>query len=165
SLIRRVLRDAVGPAWWKAEWREGVGWGRELLQPSTMYHSALLTLLGRFGERRSILIKGIAHITGGGIPGKFRRILKKTGYGAELSNLWPLPSVLSDLLILGRISMEEAYRTFCMGNGMLVVLPPEEESRALAMLQSAGIEARVAGTITRDPTIAIAAETGDLGFY
>ena len=164
SLIRRVLRDAAGQAWWTAEWREGVGWGEALLKPSTLYQSALLALLGRFGEPRSISIKGLAHVTGGGIPGKFRRILRQTGCGAELCNLWSPPDVLADIVTMGSISQEEAYRTFCMGNGMLVVLPPEEERRALAMLQEAGVEARVAGTITRDPTIVITAEVGDVRF-
>ncbi len=158
SLIRRVLRAAAGRTWGEEELRE-------LLRPSTIYHAALLALLGRFGEPRMAPIKGLAHITGGGIPSKLRRILKMAGCGAALHDLWPPPPVLVDLMTAGNIEQEEAYRTFCMGNGMLAVLSPEESPRALALLHDAGIEARVAGTITREPTIVIAAEAGDVRFF
>lgn len=156
SLIRRVLRTAER-AWGEEELRE-------LLRPSTIYHAALLALLGRFGEQRRVPLKGLAHITGGGIPSKLRRILKKAGYGAALHDLWPPPPVLVDLMTAGNIAQEEAYRTFCMGNGMLAVLSTEEATRALALLQGAGIEARVAGVITCDPAIVIATGGGDLRF-
>lgn len=157
SLMRRVLRDAGGRSFGEAELRE-------LLRPSTIYHAALLALLGRFGAPRIVPLKGLAHITGGGIPSKLRRILKKVGYGAALHDLWPPPPVLVDLMKAGNIEQEEAYRTFCMGNGMLAVLSPEEAPSALALLQGTGIEARVAGTITRDPAIVIATGGGDLRF-
>lgn len=157
SLIRRVLRGAAGQTWGEEELRE-------LLRPSTIYHAALLTLLGRFGEQRMVPIKGLAHITGGGIPSKLRRILRKAGCGAALRDLWPPPPILREVMGAGNIAQEEAYRTFCMGNGMLAVLSPEESSRAVAMLREAGIEAREAGIITRDPAIVITTETGDLRF-
>lgn len=157
SLIRRVLHGASGRSFGEAE-------QRELLTPSTIYHAALLALLGRFGEPRTVPLKGLAHITGGGIPSKLRRILKKAGYGAALHDLWPPSPVLVDIMKAGNIEKEEAYRTFCMGNGMLAVLSPEEGSRALATLQGAGIEARVAGVVTRDPAIVIGTEAGDLRF-
>lgn len=156
SLIRRVLRRAER-TWGEEELRE-------IARPSTIYHAALLTLLGRFGEPRTVPIKGLAHITGGGIPSKLRRILTKAGCGAALRDLWPPPPVLREIMRAGNIAQEEAYRTFCMGNGMLAVLSPEESSRAVAMLREAGIEARVAGVITRDPAIVIATETGDVRF-
>lgn len=164
SLIRRMLRDAFGEGWHAEEKSEHGTWAELFLQPSTIYHAALLKLLGRFREPRNIAIKGLAHITGGGIPSKLRRILKKTGYGAELHDLWSPPIVLVDLLIVGGVTQEEAYRTFCMGNGMLAILSQEEGDRALTMLHDAGVEARVAGTITREPEIVIGTEVGDLRF-
>lgn len=169
SLIRKILQDVFGEKWHTKEYkatenRDQVTWAGLFLQPSVIYHAALLTLLGRYGEPRKIRVKGLAHITGGGIPSKLRRILKKTGYGVELHNLWSPPTVLVDLLQMGGVSQEEAYRTFCMGNGMLVVLPTEERERALVMLEEANVEARVAGMITRDPAIVIGTEGGDLRF-
>lgn len=175
SLIRKILQDAFGEQWHTKEYKAAgvvmrakdsgdVPWARLFLQPSTIYHAALLKLLGRYGEPQKIQIRGLAHITGGGIPSKLRRILKQTGYGAELHDLWSPPTVLVDLLQMGGVSQEEAYRTFCMGNGMLVVLPIEERDRALTMLGGAGVEARVAGAITRDPEIVIATAGGDLRY-
>lgn len=154
SLLRRILQEQ----------RNDAIYGELLLQPSTIYHSALLKLLGKFGESRNIPIKGLAHITGGGIPAKLRRIVKKAGCGAELHDLWPAPGFLVDLLQMGEVAQEEAYQTFCMGNGMLVVLVPEEVERALIMLGEAGVEARVAGTVTRDPAIVIGTPEGDVCF-
>ena len=164
SLLRKILQDAFGSEWHRKENDDHGTWAELLLRPSTIYHSALLKLLGRFGEARTVPIKGLAHITGGGIPAKLRRILKKTGYGAKLHDLWPPPTVLIDCLKMGNISQEEAYRTFGMGNGMLMVLSPEEGDRALALLHGAGVEARIAGTITHDPEIVIVTEAEDLRF-
>lgn len=156
SLIRHLLRESIGD-----DWNTQAG---ELLRPSTIYHHALLHLLGRFGEERRIPLKGLAHITGGGIPSKFRRILQKSGYGALLTNLWQPPTVLSNLLAVGDVPLEEAYRTFSMGNGMLAVLAPGDADRAIALLHEEGIDTQVAGAITREPTIVITTARDDLRF-
>lgn len=155
SLIRKILNDAFGDNWHTKEWRNGTSWGEIVLTPSVIYHAALLQLLGRYNEERTVDVKGLAHITGGGIAENFRRILKKSGFGADLHSLWEPHDALKDLIQIGNVPLEEAYRTWNMGNGMLMVVSPDDVDTSLELLQETGIEAAVAGTITEQDTIAI----------
>ncbi len=161
SLLRKVLTDRFGPEWYRKEWRNGTTWGQILLTPSIVYHAAILSLIGRFGEERRIDVKGIAHITGGGIPSKFRRILRASGCGAALTDLWPPHDAIADVIGLGSVPIDDAYRTWNMGNGMLIVVSETDADRTVALLGEAGREAKRAGVITQDPVITISAWNGD----
>ncbi|HLD63740.1 MAG TPA: AIR synthase-related protein [Candidatus Peribacteraceae bacterium] len=164
SLIRKILTDAVGNDWQKKKTANGKNWGEAVLTPSVVYHDAVLRLLGRYGEKRPVNVRGIAHITGGGIPSKFRRILKKKNLGAELTDLWEPPAFLSELIGLGSVAPEEAYRTWSMGNGMLLVLPEKEVESALRLLKKTSVEAKRAGVITADSKIIIKSGSASLSF-
>ncbi len=155
SLIRKILTDAHGKDWHAKEWRDGTSWGHVLLTPSIIYHAALLSLLGRYGEKRTMNVKGLAHITGGGIAENFRRTLKKSGCGAVLNALWEPHDAIKDLITLGSVSMDEAYRTWNMGNGMLMVVDMLDAKNAIALLKKSGLEARIAGTITDATDISV----------
>ncbi|MBI3940418.1 MAG: phosphoribosylformylglycinamidine cyclo-ligase [Acidobacteria bacterium] len=92
--------------------------GRALLQRHKCYLDDLWPLI-----RRSA-IHGLAHITGGGITGNVPRILPAGLSARILRNSWtPLP-VFSFIQQQGDVSSEEMYRTFNMGIGMVVVVPP-----------------------------------------
>ncbi len=160
SLIRRILSEKLGDEWHRKPWKGGVSWGEIFLSPSVIYASAVLALIGRYGEERAVDVKGIAHITGGGIPSKLRRVLRKSGKGARLTDLWPPHEALSDLIALGKVPLEEAYRTWHMGSGMLLVVPPKDAERAVALLGGQGVEARLAGTIAQEPNIVLQIEPG-----
>jgi len=162
SLIRKILSDAFGPQWFKKEWKKGVSWGEIMLTPSVIFSAALLKLIGRFGEERAVPVKGLAHITGGGIPSKLKRILKRSDTGAELTDLWLPHEAMQDLIRLGNVPTEEAYRTWNLSNGMLVVLPEKDVPQALKLLKGEGIEAKRAGTITSEPVIRLKAFTGKI---
>ncbi len=155
SLIRHILKEKFGDTWTKTEWKDGVTWGEIMLTPSIIYHAAILSLIGRFDEKRTVDVKGIAHITGGGIPSKFRRILKASNVGAKLTNLFPPHPALQDLITLGNVQAEEAYRTWNMGNGMLIVVAEADVDRSIELLGKQGIEARTAGSITKDTAISL----------
>jgi phosphoribosylformylglycinamidine cyclo-ligase len=80
------------------------------------YRPALL----RIGRRAKI--KGAAHITGGGLIDNPPRILPK-GTGAEIQlGSWPVSPLFQALVCKGRLNTAEAYRTFNMGIGMIVVV-------------------------------------------
>ncbi|OIO55159.1 phosphoribosylformylglycinamidine cyclo-ligase [Candidatus Peregrinibacteria bacterium CG1_02_54_53] len=160
SLIRTVLAKAHGKDWFNKEWKNGMTWGEVFLTPSTIYSAAILALTGRHGEPVHVPVKGVAHITGGGIPSKLRRVLKKSGYGAVLTDLWPPHEALIDVIKLGDVPVEEAYRTWNMGSGMLVILEKENAKKALELLNANAIEAKQAGTITENPTIEIQPHDG-----
>ena len=161
SLIRKILRDAHGESWHAVEWKDGVTWGEILLTPSVIYHGALLSVVGRFDEQPTLAVKGMAHVTGGGIAENFRRTLKKTGLGATLTDLFEPHQALQDLVELGSVATMEAYRTWNMGNGMLVVIDTSDVDAFIGAMKSQNIEAKQAGVVTKEPRVEISAYTGE----
>ena len=154
SLIRKILSDTQGENWYNEPWR-GQTWGEIMLTPSVIYHSALLNLLGRYNEERKITIKGLAHITGGGIAENLRRTLRASHTGANLTTLFPPHDAIKDLMVLGSVSIDEAYKTWNMGNGMLIIVDPADVHESVALLQSSGIQAQVAGSVTSNTDITL----------
>jgi phosphoribosylformylglycinamidine cyclo-ligase len=153
SLIRKILIEKFGESWCNEEWKDGLSWGEIMLTPSVIYHHALLKVLGRYEQERVCEIKGLAHITGGGIPSKLGRILKKSQCGVKLTDLWDPHPAISDLIEIGGVPLAEAYNTWNMGNGMLAVVSPSETDTVIAELQKEGLEAKFAGEITKEKGI------------
>jgi phosphoribosylformylglycinamidine cyclo-ligase len=102
SLARRILEQIEGARWHHRLARSGRRWGDALLEPSIIYTPAIIALL-----EEGIAIRGIAHITGGGIPGNLSRVLGK--YGARLHSLFPPTAEMQQLVELGDIPISEAY--------------------------------------------------------
>ncbi len=95
------------------------------------------------------MVKGMAHITGGGITENLPRILPK-GCGALVETAsWTVPPLFQHLQHLGRVDREEMYRTFNMGVGMIVVIPAERYKRAKAVLDRAGEKHSIIGRIVK----------------
>ncbi|MFN2453208.1 MAG: phosphoribosylformylglycinamidine cyclo-ligase [Pyrinomonadaceae bacterium] len=89
--------------------------GAALLRPHKSYFRALEGLLG------ANTIKGLAHITGGGLTENIPRILP-AGTGVEIQRgAWPVPPVFSVMQEIGNVAEAEMYRTFNMGVGMIVI--------------------------------------------
>ena len=160
SLVRKILSDKFGKDWHSQEWKNRITWGKVMLTPSVIYHNAVLALLGRYSDDRQIEVKGLAHITGGGIPENLERVLKKSGCGAELTNLWEPHDAVKDLIEIGSVDIKEAYRTWNMGNGMLMVTAPEDADKAIEILTSERIEAKKAGVIIKESGVNITAFDG-----
>lgn len=121
SLARHILKEKFGENWATEKFDETQTWGEVLLTPSKIFASAILEMHGRYKEQAKAEIKGIAHITGGGIPGNLPRTLKKTGLGADLYNLPAPHPMMSKLIEIGNVSKEEAYKTWNMGVGMMII--------------------------------------------
>ncbi|OGJ59421.1 hypothetical protein A2881_05540 [Candidatus Peribacteria bacterium RIFCSPHIGHO2_01_FULL_55_13] len=174
SLIRKILSEECGKEWWgergqgptlrqsSGQGAKGATWGELVLTPSVVYHAAILELIGRHGKKPVINVKGIAHITGGGIGSKFRRVLKKTGLGATLTDLFDPPEWLTEIAAMGNVATEECYKTWCMGNGMLIVVDPKDAQEAITNLKKSGIEAKICGEITKDSAIMVKAFDGSI---
>ena len=154
SLVRYVLEKKYGPDVYQKKY-QNTPWGEILLTPSTIYSNAILEIIGRFSEKKQHKIKGISHITGGGIPGNINRILKKTGLGVNLDNLFQPPEFLKHIQEIGKISNQEAYKTWNMGNGMLLVTSPVDTKNIINSLHKSGIKAQIAGKIIADKKIII----------
>lgn len=133
SLVRRVLEDKFGPNWVNEPYDNERSWGEVVLTPSLIYHRALLGILGGFREPRKIDIHGIAHITGGGLEGNTERVVKN-GLRADFDNLWDAHEPMLKLMEMGNISREEAYRTWNMGTGMVLVLDEKDMEAVISAL-------------------------------
>ncbi|MDQ5846050.1 MAG: phosphoribosylformylglycinamidine cyclo-ligase [Acidobacteriota bacterium] len=117
--------------------------GEALLQPHLSYLSPLEGLLD------SGSIKGLAHITGGGLTDNIPRILPE-GTAVEIrKGSWPVLPIFSVMQKLGNVSEAEMYRTFNMGAGMVVVVSPNDLQTVKAKLEERGTSSYEIGTVIR----------------
>ncbi len=117
--------------------------GEELLTPTKIYVKQILKLA------ENVDIHGIAHITGGGIPGNLIRVIKSDLKAVIEEGSWEVLPVFRWLQKEGNIPKEEMYRTFNMGIGMIIVLPEKEKEKALNLLKKMGEKVYVIGRIER----------------
>ncbi len=106
--------------------------GQALLAPHRSYTRAVRPLV----ERR--LVRGLAHVTGGGISGNLVRVLPPSCAARLTRDSWTPPPVFRALAELGEVSWEEMERTFNLGAGFLLVVSPESEAETLALLRGVG---------------------------
>ncbi|NOX21171.1 MAG: phosphoribosylformylglycinamidine cyclo-ligase [Nitrospirae bacterium] len=142
SLVRRLFFDILKLK--PTDYVEELGCtvADELLKPTMIYVKAFKAL-----KTRGIKINGMAHITGGGIPGNLPRVLPE-GLLAEIDEkAWPLPPVFTFIKEKGYVSDEEMKRTFNMGIGFVVVVPPDEADQAVEVLEETGYLAHKIGKI------------------
>lgn len=152
SLVRRSFAQAHGEEWHNVEW-EGKPLGTWALEPSKIYSKAVAEMTGGFADEPKAILHAAAHITGGGLPGKLSRALKPSGYGAVLDSLFAPSASMMYCQQCAQISDEEAYRTWHMGQGM-VVITPEPES-VIEVAASHGVPAQRIGTVQAEPVLQI----------
>jgi phosphoribosylformylglycinamidine cyclo-ligase len=150
SAARRILQQALGDLWHTARFND-VSWGERLLAPCQIYAPAVVAL-----RTNGLHPHGLAHITGGGIPNKFGRILKATGLGAELHTLHPPSDTFLELVRLGAMQAGDAYQHWNMSNGFLIVLPEADVEQCCAELSLHGFAGKHAGRIVTAPGIVVA---------
>ena len=95
--------------------------GEELLRPTRIYSPLVMPLLERG------IIRGLAHITGGGISGNLKRILPDGCRAKIQKESWPRPPIFSLLQEEGRVKEEEMFSTFNMGLGLIMVCSEKEQ--------------------------------------
>jgi phosphoribosylformylglycinamidine cyclo-ligase len=95
------------------------------------------------------LVKGMAHITGGGITDNLPRILPE-GVAAEIDRgAWPVPPLFEWLVESGQVPIDDRYRAFNMGIGLIVAVSASHASRAQALLAQAGEAVFEVGQVVR----------------
>ncbi len=120
--------------------------GDVLLTPTRIYAKDLLAMRAALGEAGHE-VRGMAHITGGGLPGNVPRALPDA-LGARLDpSTWPMPSVMRVLGALGGIADAELRATFNAGLGMVMVVPAEAATVAVGLATARGIPAWVVGEV------------------
>jgi len=152
SLVRKILREKLDDEWHSVEFRDST-LGKHVLVPSKIYSKAVVDMHGGVGKEGKAKIHGVAHITGGGVPGKLGRILKESKLGANLDNLFEPPSIMTHCQKLAEVSDKEAYKTWNMGQGMLVITPDPDS--VIEIASEHGIDARVVGEIVERSGIRI----------
>ena len=119
--------------------------GEALLTPTRIYVKTLQSLI------KDRPIRGLAHITGGGITGNVPRILPEACGALFYKDSWEVPPVFSFLKEAGKVSDEEMLRTFNNGIGMVAVVPEEAVKDALERLNGLDEKAFVIGEIVKRP--------------
>jgi phosphoribosylformylglycinamidine cyclo-ligase len=119
--------------------------GRELLKVHRSYLQALQLLA------KHKLLRGAAHITGGGISGNTPRMLPE-GVSARVKlGSWPVLPIFELLRKIGGLRRRELFRAFNMGIGLIVAVPARSKARALGLLQEANEAAYVIGEVVEGP--------------
>jgi phosphoribosylformylglycinamidine cyclo-ligase len=138
SLVRRILTRAGNPL----DTRLGdIALADALMAPTTIYVKALLAL------RKSVVVHGMAHITGGGLQENIIRVVPD-GLGIALeSSAWTLPPVFDWLQREGNVARHEMWRTFNCGIGFTVLLPRDQVAAATALLASHDLAAWPIGEV------------------
>jgi len=113
-----------------------------LLTPTRIYVKPVLSLI------EEVKVKGIAHITGGGIPGNLARILPKNVNAVVEKDSWKVPPVFTFIKEKGNVLEEEMFRTFNMGIGLILVVDKRDAERTVALLKEKGEVPYVIGEIT-----------------
>ena len=141
SLVRKILeKNVLRPTDRFPGFRETIA--DTLLRPTRIYVKSVLGLL----EKR-VGVKGMAHITGGGIPGNLCRVVPD-GLSASLSRgSWEVPDMFRAVQRLGDVPEDEMFRTFNMGVGYVLVIDRADVDLAAAMLAAAGEEVISLGEI------------------
>lgn len=131
SLVRRIV-DRSGLAWDAPSPFSSGTLAGALLAPTRIYVKALLPVV------RNGLIKGLAHITGGGLTENAPRMLPK-GWRVEFDwSAWERPAVFKWLIEAGAVPEEDARRTFNLGIGMVAAVSPKDADAVAARLEAAG---------------------------
>jgi len=136
SLVRKIFGET--PSVLNTHYPElGRTLGEELLEPHRCYYHQVKPLLP--------IIKGIAHITGGGLVGNVPRVLPQ-GVAAQFrSQAWTVPPVFQLIQQRGNVDQDEMYRVFNMGIGMVVICSPDDADKVTKALP----EAKIVGEVVK----------------
>jgi len=142
SLARKLVFERMGLAIDSELPGTGKTVAEVLLAPTRIYIRSILNLLKDYS------IKGIAHITGGGLLENIPRILPKGCRATVHLSCWERPVLFDILRDAGNVERDEMYRTFNMGIGMVLAVAEHDAEDMLDRLNGLGERAWVVGEIT-----------------
>ncbi len=141
SLVRKIM--SVGGHSVDQPFESGT-LGDALLAPTQIYVKPVLKLV-----ESGIQVRGMAHITGGGVTGNLTRCFPK-GFGAMVdSSSWKRPAIFDWLQTEGAVEPEEMWRVFNCGIGFAMVIPRKQVDVALARLRKAKLRPWVVGEVIK----------------
>jgi len=144
SLARQVFFDIMGlkPEDTPEGFSQSIG--MELLTPTRIYVKTILNLIRDFN------IKGMAHITGGGLLENIPRVLPKHCQAVITKDSWEKPAIFTALQAGGNIDDTEMHRTFNNGLGMVLIVPNDQSEEILIRLSGLNETAWEIGVIEKD---------------
>ncbi|MCL2492186.1 MAG: phosphoribosylformylglycinamidine cyclo-ligase, partial [Coriobacteriia bacterium] len=144
SLVRRVLienhDDQREALLIKPAELGGRTLGEALLEPTRIYAAQVRALFDA-----GIVPKAMAHITGGGITENLDRVLPKTLDATVTRGAWPVPAIIEVVTSAAGLSDDEAYKTFNMGIGFMLIVSPDQVEAARSALDEEVFEIGVIG--------------------
>ncbi|MBN2538441.1 MAG: phosphoribosylformylglycinamidine cyclo-ligase, partial [Deltaproteobacteria bacterium] len=142
SLVRKVLFEQSGlDINDKIEGLED-SIGMELLRPTKIYVKPILNLIKNFD------IRGIAHITGGGLTENIPRVLPQGCGAVIIRENWNPPTIFKIIQEMGSVDDSEMLRVFNMGIGMAIIVPEKDSREIIDHLERLGEQAHIIGHIT-----------------
>lgn len=142
SLVRKLFFDKLSMTVDTYLEDLGTTLGEALLTPTRIYVDVCEKLLDKFE------VKGMVHMTGGGFYENIPRIIPKDlGVDVKLGS-WDMPPIFNALQNLGSIEIEEMFKTFNMGIGMILVMGKEDAEKAKEYLEGIGEKSFIIGDVT-----------------
>ena len=147
SLARRVLLDQAKLSVTSRLPELDQPLGDVLLTPTRIYAKQILTLI------QESPIKGIAHITGGGITENLPRVFPSGVRAQVRRSAWSVPPIFQAMARLGQVEREEMYRVFNMGIGLILVVPASAAQSVIARATALGDPAFRSGPSCHRPAM------------
>jgi len=116
-----------------------------VMAPTEIYVKPLLKLIAE------IDVKGMAHITGGGLVDNVPRVLPQNVQAVLHRDSWQMPELFRWLQMKGGVADAEMVRVFNCGIGMVVIVSPEQAEQAIASLNAQGLKAWTVGDVVERP--------------
>ena len=137
GLARRVLLDKAGYKLTDCPPElEGASVGEEMLRPTRIYARAILDVLKVYKVKR--VVRAMAHITGGGLPGNLPRILPEGLTVRIKRDSWHVPPIFGLIAAKGPVDSIEMMRVFNMGVGFAMIVAPTFAAAIMNRLRRAG---------------------------
>lgn len=150
SLVRKLATQTQGHGYEdEATFAEDMTVGEALLVPTRIYVKPLLKALKIKESNGKSAIRGMAHITGGGLTENIPRVLPE-GICAHLdATKWPLPACFTWLMEIGQLDAADMARTLNCGIGMVVICAKAQADEIIACLEEQGESVYTIGTIEK----------------
>ena len=142
SLIRKVIERAGAKP---TDDMGGKSLGDVVMQPTQIYVKQILEMM------KSVKVKGMAHITGGGLVENIPRVLPENVQAVLQRDSWKMPELFQWLQAKGGIEDDEMHRVFNCGIGMAIVLEANQANAAIESLKAQGLQAWQIGNIVERP--------------
>jgi phosphoribosylformylglycinamidine cyclo-ligase len=141
SLARRVLLDDKKLSLTDTPQGLDRSLADALLEPTRIYVKDMQALMG------AVKVKGMAHITGSGIPGNLPRCLPDGTRAVLSEKTWTKPPIFELIARLGGVARDEMFSTFNMGLGLIAVVAKQDVEKALSTLNARGVKATEVGRV------------------